>query len=324
MDQLDALRAGRRRAHRPPSISSSRAAFGSLEPGSSSLSRTTTFSPWKAPGRELGLEPDGVVDEHDVVDQELGQLEVAGRLGAAQADREERHALARGQLGGLGERLALGGLAVGKQHDRRRRRAAQLGKTWRTPSPSRDLAARGLDRRAASSTAPVEVVGPVDLGQQAAPRSRRGRAGPCAASPARGAAWPGPSGSSPWRSSSRVVCCRRLATAFASARDAAASASSAALTSGFSYWSAMRSLAESSTMIVRYGSPVRSTERTASESMNIARSTSAIRSAGQHDLGRGRRLALVPVEPDDQAPRCPSTVKTSSHCGHGCSKRMWG
>ena len=81
----------------------------------------------KAPGQQLGLKPDGVVDEHDVVDQELGQLDVAGRLGAAQADREERHALARGQLRGLGQRLSLGGLAVAQDDDRRRRCAAQLG-----------------------------------------------------------------------------------------------------------------------------------------------------------------------------------------------------
>ena len=51
-----------------------------LEPHDDLLAR-------EPPGRELGLEPDGVVDEDDVVDQQLGQLQVARRLGAAQADR---------------------------------------------------------------------------------------------------------------------------------------------------------------------------------------------------------------------------------------------
>ncbi len=110
-----------------------------------------TFSPSKAPGQQLGLEPDGVVDEHDVVDQKLGQLDVAGRLGAAQADREERHALFRGQLGGLGERLALGGLAVAKaaRSPTAAPRAARSS-TWRTPSPSRDWLPEGSIARTSS------------------------------------------------------------------------------------------------------------------------------------------------------------------------------
>ena len=104
------------------------AAFGSVEPcGRCSLSRTATSWPAKPVRQQLGLEPDQVVDEDDVVDQQVGQLQVAGRLGAAQADRVERHALPRGELGGLGQRLAVGRLAVGQEQDRRRRGAAELG-----------------------------------------------------------------------------------------------------------------------------------------------------------------------------------------------------
>ena len=111
VDQLDAL--GLAVAGASTSFdSSSWAVLGSCRAGLELLEPDRDLLALEAPGQQLGLEPDGVVDEHDVVDQELGQLEVAGRLGAAQADGEERHSLARGQLGGLGERLALGGLAV--------------------------------------------------------------------------------------------------------------------------------------------------------------------------------------------------------------------
>ena len=72
-------------------------------------------------------------------------------------------------------------------------------------------------------------------------------------------------------------------------------------TSGFSYWSAIRSLAESSTRIVRYGSPVRSTERTASESMNIARSTSDIRSPASSSLTRRDALPSCQYSQHDQS-----------------------
>ena len=113
---------------------------------------------------------------------------------------------------------------------------------------------------------------------------------------------------------SRVVC-----SAFAGA----ASASSAVLTSGFSYWSAIRSLAESSTRIVRYGSPVRSTERTASESMNIASSTSAIRNEASSSLDARDALPSCQYSQMISA-ALPRIVNTTSHCGHGCSKRSWG
>ena len=113
MDQLDAL--GLAVAGASTSlVSSSRSAFGIVRAGLALFEPDDDLLSLEAPGRQLGLEPDGVVDEDDVVDQELGQLEVAGRLGAAQADRVERHSLARRQLGRLGERLALGGLAVGE------------------------------------------------------------------------------------------------------------------------------------------------------------------------------------------------------------------
>ena len=75
--------------------SSSRAALGSALVASRSMSRTITFWPCEAPGQELCLEPHRVVDEHDIVDQQLRQLQVAGGLGAAQADCEQGNALPR-------------------------------------------------------------------------------------------------------------------------------------------------------------------------------------------------------------------------------------
>ena len=45
---------------------------------------------------------------------------------------------------------------------------------------------------------------------------------------------------------------------------------------------------------------MRSTERTASESMKTARSDQHDPQAGEHDLVERGRPALVPVEPDDQ------------------------
>ena len=134
---------------------SSRAAFGSGLPGSRSLSRTLHLLPFEAPGQELGLEPDGVVLEDDVVHQQLGQLQVAGRLRAAQSDREERDALPRRKLGGLGQRLALGGLAVGQKHDRRGGRASKLGEDLASGIAQSRLASGRLPPRAASPIAPA-------------------------------------------------------------------------------------------------------------------------------------------------------------------------
>ncbi len=96
------------------------------------------FLAGEAARQELGLEPDQVIDEDDVVDEQVGQLEVASRLGVAQADRVERHALSRGELGGLGQGLAVGGLAVAE-----RTRIADGGaprssvRTCRTHAPRR-------------------------------------------------------------------------------------------------------------------------------------------------------------------------------------------
>ena len=101
--------------------------------------------------QELGLEPDQVIDEDDVLDQEVGQLQVAGRLGVAEADRVERHSLPGGELGGLGERLAVGRLAVGQEHDRRRRCAAELGEHLADVVPEPGLPALGLDPLSFSS-----------------------------------------------------------------------------------------------------------------------------------------------------------------------------
>ena len=78
----------------------------------------------------------------------------------------ERNALARGQLRGLGQRLALGGLAVGEDHDRRRRRAAQLGQAPGGPRrPVATVAPTGSIART-SSTAGRTIGRPIDLGQQ--------------------------------------------------------------------------------------------------------------------------------------------------------------
>ena len=171
--------------------SRSRAAFGvGRARRRARLRRIVTSWPAKPCASELGLEPDQVVDEDDVVDEEVGQLEVAGRLGVAQADRVERHPLARGELGGLGQRLAVGRLAVGQEDDRRRGSAAELGQDLADPVAEPGLAAGRPRPCGASSSAGVDVLGLVDLGQQPARASRRGRAAPCSASAARGGACP--------------------------------------------------------------------------------------------------------------------------------------
>ena len=83
----------------------SRAALGSLELGVALLQADRDLLAGEPARQQLGLEPDQVIDEDDVVDQQLGQLQVAGRLGVSQPDRVERDPLARGELGRLGQRL---------------------------------------------------------------------------------------------------------------------------------------------------------------------------------------------------------------------------
>ncbi len=63
-----------------------------------------------------------------------------------------------------------------------------------------------------------------------------------------------------------------------------ARASSAALVSGCSYWSLIRSLAESSIMIVMYGRPVRFTDNTGSAIMKTTSRIRQIRMAARNDL----------------------------------------
>ena len=77
----------------------------------------------------------------------------------------ERHALASRQLGGLGERLALGRLAVGEQHDRRGRGAAELGEDLADPVAEPRLGPGRLER-ADLGDGRLEVAGPVHLGQR--------------------------------------------------------------------------------------------------------------------------------------------------------------
>ena len=72
---------------------------------------------------------------------------------------------ARRELGRLGERLALGGLAVGQEHDRRRGDAAELGQDLADAVAQPGLAARRLDRRQLLGHA-GDVPGTVGLGQQ--------------------------------------------------------------------------------------------------------------------------------------------------------------
>ena len=55
----------------------------------------------EAARQELGLEPNGVVLEDDLVNQQFAQLDVSSGFGAASADCVQRHALARCQLGGV-------------------------------------------------------------------------------------------------------------------------------------------------------------------------------------------------------------------------------
>ena len=146
-------------------------------------------------------------------------------------------------------------------------------RTWRTPSPSRDLAAVGLDL-AAASRRPARRPRACRPRPAAGRPSRRGRAGPCAASGA--------------RARIRAVVLRQPAL-----RDRepgrprrcpafwASSGGRRADLAGSAYWSTTCPLAESSTMTTKYGRPVRSTESTASESMNTASSTRMIRSAAR-------------------------------------------
>ena len=147
-------------------VSSSRSGFADRGlPGLALLEADDDLLTLEPAGQQLGLEPHRVVDEDDVVDQELGELQVPRGLDAPQADREERHALPRRQLGGLRERLPLGGLAVGQEHDRRRGHAAELGQDLPDAVAQPRLAARRLDRGQLPATA-GDVAGTVHLGQQ--------------------------------------------------------------------------------------------------------------------------------------------------------------
>ena len=79
-----------------------------------------------AGGRQLELERDDVVDEDHVVHQQVAEPQFADRLVAAQADQQQRHALA-GRVGGaVGQRGSFRIDAVGEDHDRRRGRAAEV------------------------------------------------------------------------------------------------------------------------------------------------------------------------------------------------------
>ena len=74
-------------------------------------------------------------------------------------------------------------------------------------------------------------------------------------------------------------------------------------------------------MIMKFGRPVRSTESTASESMNTARSTSMIRREASTILYRADARPSCRYSQTIRATE-PTTVKTSSVCDHGCSKRI--
>ena len=111
-----------------------------------SRSTTGTFRPSKPRGRQLALEVHHVVDEHHVVDQQVGELQIADRLVAAQADEEQRHAAAAGVLGGVGQRRAVGVDAVGQQHDAAGVVPRSSSSTARTPPPSRVLSPVGASR----------------------------------------------------------------------------------------------------------------------------------------------------------------------------------
>ena len=62
---------------------------------------------FEAAGFDLRLQADEVVDEDDVVDQHVGQLDIAGWRVAAEADGEQWHALSASVFGGVGERRRL-------------------------------------------------------------------------------------------------------------------------------------------------------------------------------------------------------------------------
>ena len=111
----------------------------------------------------------------------------------------EGHALAGRQLGGLGERLALGGLAVGEQHDRRGRGPAELGEDLADPVAEPRLGARP-PRASRPWRRPARGRRPGPPRSAAARSWRRGRSGRGTFPGARGAAGRGPGGSGPWRS----------------------------------------------------------------------------------------------------------------------------
>ena len=245
--------------------------MGSLELASRSFRRIDDLLAGEPARQQLGLEPDQVVDEDDVVDEQLGQLQVAGRLGVAQADRVERDPLARGELGRLGEAaspsvvwpsvsstIAEGGTPRSSV------------RTWRTPSPRRDwppvastlrsfstagATSSGLSTSASGRAGRRDEVEPdlvllLELAEdlRVVPRQPALRDREPARLGVPGLLWPAPS----------APPCGPA---------------------GSAYWSTTCPLAESSTMTTKYGRPVRSTESTASESMKTASRTRVIRSA---------------------------------------------
>ena len=82
--------------------------------------------PGKTRGAELEAEVDQVVDEDDILHVQIAEFQIAGRPIAAQADQQQRYALAAGVGGCIQQSRAFGVDAVGGQDERRGRRAAQL------------------------------------------------------------------------------------------------------------------------------------------------------------------------------------------------------
>ena len=141
-------------------------ALGSVASAVATAENDVDFFAGEALAGEAGFEADLVVDEDDVVDEEVGEFEVADGGGVAQADGVERDALGAGELGGAGQGFALGGLAVGEQEDGGGRSASEFGEDFANGVSQAGLGAGGLGAFEGFEGG-GDLVGLVDLGQEA-------------------------------------------------------------------------------------------------------------------------------------------------------------
>ena len=212
-------------------------------------SRIVDLLAGEAPRQQLGLEPDEVVDEDDVIDEQVGQLQVAGRLGvprptcraAPPSARRTRPPWPAARRRSSGRRSGAG--------SPRAATPAQLGEDLADAVAQPGLAAVGLDLSELLER-PARRPRACRSRPAAGPRSRRGRASPCAASAARGAPWRRPRRSQPLATASRLGSARRPAPLPAFALRATVSSASG-LGLGVGVLVGDLPLAESSTMTTK-------------------------------------------------------------------------